>query len=102
MDRRGYAVWWDDGDGARHAGRLDVGHLHALFSGNGNGALAVPLDEIGAIEYTRGELLIHTLDRAPLRVGNLDAPGALRECAGRLAAAVTGPAARQVRPDADR
>ena len=84
MQERSYAVWWSEGTGRRHAGRLELGRLHALFSGNGNGALAVPLDEITAIEYSRGEVVIHRGTDARLRVGNLDAPGALRECASRL------------------
>jgi hypothetical protein len=88
MNRRGYAVWWDEGDGDRHAGRLDLGWLHALFSGNGNGGLAVPLEEITAIECSRGQVLIHRRDQESVRVGNLDAPGALREFAGRLAVRV--------------
>jgi hypothetical protein len=45
----------------------------------------VPLDEITAIEYSRCEVVIHRGTDARLRVGNLDAPGALRECASRLA-----------------
>ena len=85
MQRSTYAVWWDAGDGARHTGKLEIGRLHALFSGNGNGALALPLDEITAIEYARGQALVHLQGRKPLRIGNLDAPGALRECAGRIA-----------------
>jgi hypothetical protein len=90
MQRRSYAVWWDVGDGDRHAGRLEIGSLHALFSGNGNGALALPLDEIRAIEYSRGQALIHRDGRAPMSIGNLDAPGALRECATRLALGLGG------------
>jgi hypothetical protein len=85
MHRRSYAVWWDAGDGARHAGRLEIGPLHALFSGNGNGALAVPLDQITSVEYSRGRALVHREGRAPLQIGSLDAPGALHECASRLA-----------------
>jgi hypothetical protein len=87
MNRRGYAVWWDGGDG-RRVGRLELRRLHVLFCGNGNGELALPLDEISGIEYTRGELAIHRRDERTLRVGSLDAAGALRECATRLAAYV--------------
>jgi hypothetical protein len=52
MNRRSYAVWWDGGDGTRHAGKLELGRLHALFSGTGHGELALPLEEITAIEYS--------------------------------------------------
>jgi hypothetical protein len=97
MHRHGYAVWWDDGDGARHAGRLEIGSLHALFSGNGNGELAVPLDGITAVEYARGEAVIHRNGEAPLRVGSLDAPGALRECAMHLATGVDRPGSGRLR-----
>lgn len=85
MHRPSYAVWWEAGDGARRTGRLEIGPLHALFSGNGNGALALPLDEITAIEYSRGRARVHRECGAPLEIGSLDAPGTLRECAARLA-----------------
>ena len=87
MKRHEYAVWWDDGAG-RHAGRLELCRLHVRFCGNGNGELAQPFDAISAIEYSHGELVIHTYEHTSLRVGSLDAPGALRECATRLAAHV--------------
>ena len=88
MRRRTYAVWWNEGSGRRHAGRLELGRLHALFSGNGNGGLAVPLDEITGLEYSRGEVVIERARDTSLRVGSLDAPGALREFATGLAARI--------------
>jgi hypothetical protein len=88
MRRRSYAVWWNEGSGRRHAGRLELGRLHALFSGNGNGGLAVPLDEITSVEYARGQVVIRRGQSASLRVGSLDAPGALREFANGLAARI--------------
>jgi hypothetical protein len=90
MHRRSYAVWWEDGDGARRTGRLEIGPLHALFSGNGNGSLALALDQITGIEYSRGRALVHRNGGATLNIGNLDAPGALCECANRLARALVG------------
>ncbi len=86
--RRTYAVWWNVGDGPRHAGRLELGRLHALISGNGTGKLAVPLDEITAIQYAGDEVVVHRKDDAKLRIGSLDAPGALYEFASGLATLV--------------
>ena len=83
--RRTYAVWWNEGDGARHAGKLELGRLHALLSGNGRGRLAVPLDEITAVRYASDELLVHRRADPSLRIGSLDGPGALREFATGLA-----------------
>jgi hypothetical protein len=79
MRRRTYAIWWQEGDGPRHAGKVDVGPLHVLLSGNGRGRLALALGEIAAVEYGGGELEIARREGLPLRVGNLDGPGALLE-----------------------
>jgi len=79
MRRRSYAVWWNEGDGARHAGKLELGPLHALLAGNGGGRVAVSFDEITSIDYSRGVLRLSRRARAPLRLGSLDAPGALFE-----------------------
>ena len=84
MRRSSYAVWWNEGDGPRHVGKLERGRLHALLSGNGAKRLAVPLDEITAVEYRRGEILIDRRGSATLRIGSLDAPGALLELAHSL------------------
>lgn len=87
--RRTYAVWWNEGGGPRHAGRLELGRLHALFSGNGKGRLALPLDEITAIQYGRDQVVVHRRIDPTLLIGSLDAPGALREFATMLATFVT-------------
>jgi hypothetical protein len=79
MRRRSYAVWWNDGDGPRHAGKLELGPLHALLSGNSGGRVAIPFDEIAAIDYARGVLRLSRRGDTPLRIGSLDAPGALLE-----------------------
>jgi hypothetical protein len=86
MRRRSYAVWWNDGDGPRRAGKLQVGKLHLLLSGKGAGRLAVPLEEIASSEHARGELLVRRRRGGDLiRIGSLDAPGALRELSNLLA-----------------
>jgi hypothetical protein len=85
MRSKSYAVWWQEGDGARHAGKLQLGRLHLLLS-NGSERLAVPLDQIVAVEYRRGELHVTRSHRADVRIGNLDGPGVLLELSDALAA----------------
>jgi hypothetical protein len=80
-----YAVWWQESDGKRHAGKLQLGSLHLLLSGNGSGAMALPLDEIVSVQYRRGELHIERRNEGDLRIGNLDGPGALLELSDALA-----------------
>jgi hypothetical protein len=84
MRRSSYAVWWNEGNGPRHVGKLELARLHALLSGNGSKRLAVPLDQIAAVNYARGELLVARKAETILRIGSLDAPGALREVANHL------------------
>jgi hypothetical protein len=79
MRRRSYAIWWKDGEGHRHAGKLEVAPLHVLLSGNGDGRVAVSFDEIVSIEYDRGVLRLDRRGGDPLQIGSLDAPGALLE-----------------------
>jgi hypothetical protein len=88
MGGKTYAVWWQERDGRRHAGKLRLGRLHLLLlSGNGTGRVAVPLDEIVAVEYRRGELHVERRRGADLRIGNLDGPGVLLELSDALGAA---------------
>jgi hypothetical protein len=84
MRRRSYAIWWNEGNGPKRVGKLEVGRLHALLSGNGSRRLAVPLDDITAVEYRRGEVQIERRGAASLRIGSLDAPGTLLELAHSL------------------
>lgn len=84
MRRSSYAVWWNEGNGPRYVGKLEIARLHALLSGNGSKRLAVPLDDITTVEYRRGEVRIDRTGAAPLRIGSLDAPGALLELAHSL------------------
>jgi hypothetical protein len=86
MRKDAYAVWWQEGEGPRHAGKLQLGGLHLLLSGNGSGRVAVPLDEIVAIDYKHGELHLARRCGGDLRIGNLDGPGALLELTEALAA----------------
>jgi hypothetical protein len=86
MRKDAYAVWWQEAEGPRHAGKLQVGALHLLLSGNGSGRVAVALDEIVAIDYRRGELHLARRRGGALRIGNLDGPGALLELSDAIAA----------------
>ena len=86
MKRRTYAVWWQEGSRPRHAGKLQLGSFHLLLSANGSGRLAVPLDQIVSAYYERGELVIERRGNNPVRIGNLDGPGALLELTDALAA----------------
>jgi hypothetical protein len=84
MRRSSYAVWWNEGSGPRHVGKFEVARLHALLSGNRSKRLAVPLDDITGVEYRRGEVHLDRRGAASLRIGSLDAPGALLELAQSL------------------
>jgi hypothetical protein len=86
MRQSTYAVWWQEDDGPRHAGKLQIGSLHLLLSGNGSGRVAVPLDEIVEVAYRRGLLHIERRRGRDLRIGNLDGPGVLLELSDALAA----------------
>jgi hypothetical protein len=86
MRKSTYAVWWQEAEGPRHAGKLELGGLHMLLSGNGSGRVAVPLDEIVSVDYSRGELRIERRSESALRIGNLDGPGVLLELSDALAA----------------
>jgi len=85
MRAKSYAVWWQEGDAERHAGKLVLGGLHLLLS-DGSARLAIPLDEIVSVEYRRGELRVTRRERHDVRIGNLDGPGVLLELSDALAA----------------
>jgi hypothetical protein len=84
MPRRSYAIWWNEGNGPKHVGKLEIARPHALLSGNGPRRLAVLLADITSIEYRRGEVLIDRRGTTRLRIGSLDAPGTLLELAHSL------------------
>jgi len=85
MPKRSYAIWWHEGEGPKHAGKLELGRLHMLLSGNGSARVAVPLDQITSVGYASGELMVRRRGGSPLRIGSLDALGALREVSDALA-----------------
>ncbi len=84
MRRRSYAIWWNEGDGPKHVGKLEIAHPHAFLSANGSTRLAVPLAEITGVDYRRGEVRVERRGTTTLRIGSLDAPGTLLELAHSL------------------
>lgn len=86
MSAKTYAVWWQEDDEQRYAGKLQVGSLHLLLSANGSSRLALPLDQIVSVDYRRGELEIERRQGGLIRIGNLDGPGVLLELSDALAA----------------
>jgi hypothetical protein len=84
--RPSYAIWWTEGDGRRHAGKLELSPFHALLAGSRGSRLAVPLDEIASVDYVLGRLRLSRRRAAPICIGSLDAPGALLELADVLRA----------------
>ena len=79
-----YAIWWSEADGPRRAGKLEVDSGRLLLSGAGRRRLAHSVDDIRSVDYRRGELMLEVPPGRSLRIGSLDAPGALGEVAGYL------------------
>lgn len=88
MSKRTYAIWWTDGDGARRSGKLELNSSVPFVSGRGSER--IPLDDAESIEYAHGELTVRFPGDRTIRLGSLDAPGALREAALRLQAKRAG------------
>jgi hypothetical protein len=86
-----YAVTWNGTDGAPCAGRLDLDSRAANLRGASKGQRAdetVAFGEIDRIAVERGRLhIVRRVGRA-LAITSLDGPGALRELADLLAAAI--------------
>jgi hypothetical protein len=85
-----YAVYWNELDGARFAGRISLGSSFAeLEGGTSDGRRTrrrIGFDEIASIRYERGRLHVWRRCGAPLRFGSVDRPGALHELSERLRA----------------
>jgi hypothetical protein len=83
-----YAVYWNELDGSRFAGRISLGPSFAeLDGGNGHGRRSrrqIGFDDITSVRYERGLLHVWRRSGAPLRFGSVDRPGALRELCERL------------------
>ena len=87
-DMQTYAVYWSDLDGARFAGRISLaGSSAELVGGSNDGRRTqrrIAFDDIASVRYDRGRLHVWRRSGAPLRLGSVDRPGALRELAERI------------------
>jgi hypothetical protein len=83
-DMSSYAIWWTEADGPRRAGKLELGPGQVVLSGGGCGPVAHAVDDIESVDYHGGELTLELRPGRLLRIGSLDAPGALREVASYL------------------
>jgi len=85
-----YAVYWNEIDGARFAGRISLAASSAeLEGGSSDGRRTrqrIGFDDIASVRYERGRLHVWRRSGAPLRLGSVDRPGALRELGERLQA----------------
>ena len=88
-----YAVYWNDFDGNRFAGRISLAASSAdLEGGSGDGLQTrqrIAFDDIAAVRYERGRLNVWRRSGPPMRFGSVDRPGALRELAERLQSVLT-------------
>jgi hypothetical protein len=78
------AIWWTEADGPRCAGKLELGTGEVVLSGAGRGRIAYTFGDIESLDYRGGELMLEVRPGRLLRIGSLDAPGALREIASYL------------------
>jgi hypothetical protein len=87
-----YAVYWNDLDGVRFAGRISLGSAFAELEGGARDGRRtqrrIGFDEIASVRYSRGRLHVWRRCGAPLRFGSVDRPGALRELGERLQARI--------------
>src|SRR5437763_16790129 len=82
------AVYWNDPEGERCAGRVSLGPSFAELDGSTSDgqlrSLRLGFDEIAAVRYPHGGLHLSRRHAAPLRLGSAAGPGALRALAARL------------------
>ena len=83
-----YAVYWNEIDGARFAGRISLAASSAELEGGASDGRRtrqrIVFDDIASVRYERGRLHVWRRSGAPLRLGSVDRPGALRELGERL------------------
>ena len=90
MSASTYAVSWMTACGAPCAGRLGLDSHGLTLSGASKGSPVmqeIGFDEIEDVQVEAGHLQVTRHDGRSLTIGSLDAPGALRELAERLASA---------------
>jgi hypothetical protein len=79
MRGRNYAIWWTEGDGRRHAGKVELSPFHALLAESSGGRLVVPLDDIAGVDYLLGRPSFSLCFRTIFR-GQLYTARASRRC----------------------
>ena len=86
-----YAVYWNEGDGLRHAGRFDLAPGYAELVGQARQGtrelVRILFADIVSVRYRSGRVRVKRRAQPPLEIGSVDAPGALHELADRLQAA---------------
>lgn len=91
--QRSYAVYWNEGSGARYAGRLDLEPGYALLVGRAaHGArrlFRIFFSDIASVQYGSGRIRVERRAEPTLEIGSVDAPGTLYEVADRLRASVS-------------
>jgi hypothetical protein len=90
MSASTYAVSWLTPAGKPCAGRLGLDCFGLTLTGATKGCpvrQAIAFDEIEDVQVEGGHLQLKNRDGRSLTIGSLDAPGALRELAERLARA---------------
>jgi hypothetical protein len=83
-----YAVSWEGAGGRPCAGRLGMDGRGLSLTGASNGCHveeAIPFREIDSVRIEAGRLQVRRRNGRSLSIASLDAPGALRELAERLA-----------------
>jgi hypothetical protein len=93
--QRSYAAYWNEGDGARYAGRLEFEPEGAALAGRAaRGArrlFELLFDDIASVDYGHGRLRVGRRGQPDLEIGSVDGPGSVRELADRLQVAVSPP-----------
>jgi hypothetical protein len=86
-----YAVYWNEGDGLRHAGRFDLEPGYAELVGQARQGtrefVRILFADIVSVRYRSGRVRVERRAQPPLEIGSVDAPGALHELADRLQSA---------------
>lgn len=82
-----YAMFWWIGESPRNAGRVEVDGDSVSFAATTTAAAVerVRFDEIARVRLERNVLHLERQQEAPVHIGSLDTPGALRELAHVLA-----------------
>lgn len=83
-------MFWSIGDGPRNVGRVELAadQLSLSPTTRGAGMDVTRFRDLVRVLLERGTLRVERRTQPPLTIGSLDTPGALRELAERLSAAL--------------